>query len=41
MAYNNSQNNININTPVTLSGAADVTATLADYIIGVDNDIVL
>ena len=37
MAYNNSQNNININTPVTLSGAADVTATLADYIIGVDN----
>lgn len=35
--YNNSQNNLNINTPVTLSGAANVTATLNDYIIGIDN----
>lgn len=37
MPYNNSQNNLNINTPITLSGAANVTATLADYIIGVNN----
>jgi len=35
--YNNSQNNININTPVTLSGAADITATLEDYIIGIND----
>jgi len=35
--YNNSQNNINYNTPVLLSGAANVTASLSDYIIGIDN----
>ncbi len=35
--YNNSQNNIDINSPVTLSGAGNVNATLANYIIGVDN----
>ena len=35
--YNTSSNNIYYNTPVTLSGAGDVTATLADYIIGVDD----
>ena len=37
MSQNNSQNNIDFNTPVTLSGAANVTASLSDYIIGVDN----
>ena len=35
--YQNANNNLDINTPVTLSGAANVTATLADYIIGVDD----
>ncbi len=37
MSQHNSQNNIDFNTPVTLSGAGNVTASLSDYIIGVDN----
>ncbi len=36
-SYNNSQNNKNFNTPVTLSGAGNVIASLSDYIIGIDN----
>ncbi len=36
-SYNNSQSTIDFNTPVTLSGAANVTASLEDYIIAVDN----
>ncbi len=35
--YNNSQNNINLNTPVKLSGAGNITAVLADYILAVDD----
>ena len=35
--YINSQNNLNINAPVALSGAANVTLGLPDYILGVDN----
>jgi len=35
--YNNAINNTDYNTPVTLSGAANVTALLSDYIIGVDD----
>ncbi len=37
MSQHNSQNNIDFNTPVTLSGAGNVIASLEDFIIGVDN----
>ena len=35
--YTNASNGIDYNTPVILSGAANVTAVLADYIIGIDD----